>query len=267
MAIGAGVGALGGWGFSAAAPALANTAFFSHFGMSGTIAAYSLTGTIAGGAIGYGAGLGSALYSSGGDWSYAHKMGTLMSGVGSQIGSIAGTIAGNWKVQQEQLQNLKLLETKVDKAISQAREAYVDDTWTALNHYLHGDGSPAYIGDNTLNALINSSEFQRIHQNFITGRNEGNYEGTFSVDMTRKVFHIGRTNVNYKLDLINGQSRLTYDVFINDGFWDPDFIDEKYGKYYGYPSGFNPDGMGPNLERFGGRPYHYIPRRLIYYFP
>ena len=84
--------------------------------------------------------------------------------------------------------------------------------------------------------------------------------------MTKTVFHIGRTNVNYKLEIINKQSRLTYDIFVNDGFWDPDFADEFYGKYHPNPL-LKPDGMGPNLERFGGKPYHYIPRTVIYYFP
>ncbi len=131
MGIGAGVGALGGWGYSYAAPALANTAFFSHFGMSGTVAAYGLTGTVIGGAIGYGAGLGSALYSSDGDWKYAHKMGGIMSGVGSQIGSIAGTLAGNWKVYQEQMNNLKSLEIKIDKSIDNARQIHSEmASWT-----------------------------------------------------------------------------------------------------------------------------------------
>ena len=96
MGIGGVVGAVGGWGFAAAAPAVAGTSFFSYFGASGTVAAYGLVGTAAGGAVGYGAGFGSALYSSGGDWSYANQMGGIMSGVGAQIGSLAGMAAGGW---------------------------------------------------------------------------------------------------------------------------------------------------------------------------
>jgi RHS repeat-associated protein len=96
MGIGGVIGALGGWGFAAAAPAVAGTSFFSSFGASGTVAAYSFVGTATGGAVGYGAGFGSALYTSGGDFGYANHMGGIMSGVGAQIGSVAGMAGGGW---------------------------------------------------------------------------------------------------------------------------------------------------------------------------
>jgi hypothetical protein len=111
MGIGGAVGAVGGWGFAAAAPAVAGTSFFSYFGASGTVAAYGLVGTAAGGAVGYGAGFGSALYSSGGDWSYANRMGDIMSGVGAQIGSLAGMAAGGWAAY-----GTKLAQAGVDAA-------------------------------------------------------------------------------------------------------------------------------------------------------
>jgi hypothetical protein len=95
MGIGGVVGAVGGLGFSVAAPALAGTSFFSSFA-NGTVVAYSFVGTVTSGAVGYGAGFGSALYSSEGNWSYAHQMGSIMSGVGAQIGSMAGMAAGGW---------------------------------------------------------------------------------------------------------------------------------------------------------------------------
>ena len=50
------IGAAGGAGFAVGAPALANTAFFANFGVSGTIGAYTITGAAAGGAVGYGSG-------------------------------------------------------------------------------------------------------------------------------------------------------------------------------------------------------------------
>ena len=162
--------------------------------------------------------------------------------------------------------NYNAPQQAVIKAEANARLLYIDNTEDALQHYLFGDGSPVYIGNNTLNALKNSSEFKANLQSFITGKNE-KYEGCFSIDMTKTVFHIGRTTVNYRLENINGQSKLTYNAFVNDGFWDPDFIDEKYGKYLADPNIFVPDGMRPNLERFGGKPYRYIPRQFIFYFP
>ena len=162
--------------------------------------------------------------------------------------------------------NYNAPQQAVIKAEANARLLYIDNTENALQHYLFGDGSPVNIGNNTLNALKNSSEFKANLQSFITGKNE-KYEGCFSIDMTKTVFHIGRTTVNYRLENINGQSKLTYNAFVNDGFWDPDFIDERYGKYFANPNSFVPDGMGPNLERFGGKPYRYIPRQFIFYFP
>ncbi len=94
MGIGAGLGALGGWGFGAGAPALAGTGFFSHFGTSGTIAAYTLMGGASGGAIGYSSGFfGGALYSNG-NWNYAHKSGILGAQIGFGVGSALGGIAG-----------------------------------------------------------------------------------------------------------------------------------------------------------------------------
>ena len=58
-------------------------------------------------------------------------------------------------------------------------------------------------------------------------------------------------------------------IFSRDGFWDPDFIDEKtLGRipYINEWTKTKPDGMGPNLERFGGKPYHYLPRKFTFYF-
>jgi hypothetical protein len=76
--------------------------------------------------------------------------------------------------------------------------------------------------------------------------------------MTKRVFHIGRTNVSYNV----APNSVTYKLYDGDGFWDPDFIDEKFlGPNSPY---FRPDGPGPNLERFGGTPYYYIPN---YYIP
>ena len=112
------------------------------------------------------------------------------------------------------------LQHAVIGAETKARLLYIDNTIDALRHYLFGDGSPVYIGNNTLNALKNSPEFKANLQSFIIGKNE-KHEGYFSIDMTKTVFHIGRTTVNYRLENINGQSKLTYNVFVNDGFWDP----------------------------------------------
>lgn len=91
--------------------------------------------------------------------------------------------------------------------------------------------------------------------------------GSFSVNLTGSVFHVGRTNVDYSIGYTNGNCTVTYDMFVRDGFWDPDFIDEYFmGRLLGEPL-FQPDGPGPNLERFGGTPYPYNPVRGTYTFP
>lgn len=52
-------------------------------------------------------------------------------------------------------------------------------------------------------------------------------EGNFSIDLTDKIFHIGHTNVDYSVSTNGKASSVSYSIFSRDGFWDPDFIDEK----------------------------------------
>lgn len=94
MGIGAVVGAAGGYGFAKAAPVLAKTGFFTHFGTSGTIGAYSLTGAASGAAIGYGSGFAGGMIHSNGSWNYSHKSGMHGAKVGATIGAMAGAIGG-----------------------------------------------------------------------------------------------------------------------------------------------------------------------------
>ena len=136
----------------------------------------------------------------------------------------------------------------------------VDNSWQATKHYLFGDGSPARIGPNTTNSLLNSPQFLKAHRGIING--QSSQSGKFTVDMTKRVFHIGRTNVSYSI--APGGHSVTYKLYDGDGFWDPDFIDEKYlGPSSPY---FRPDGPGPNLERLGGTPYYYIPTIITFPF-
>jgi hypothetical protein len=120
---------------------------------------------------------------------------------------------------------------------------------------LFGDGSPQAIGPNTTKALLNTKTFRGVHNDILRGKR--NLTGEFRVDMTDIVFHIGRTTVGWNADPSN--QTITYSLYLRDGFWDPDFIDERVlGEGLGIPM-FQPDGMGPNLERLGGTPYEYIP--------
>jgi RHS repeat-associated protein len=127
----------------------------------------------------------------------------------------------------------------------------IDSSWQAAMHYLHGKGSPVYIGRKTTMFLLNTPEFRNAQMGITLGHYKAT--GSFRVDMTHEVFHIGRTPVSYTVDP-NGEY-VTYKLYDGDGFWDPDFIDEKFST-----APWNiPDGPGPNLERFGGTPYRYIP--------
>jgi hypothetical protein len=132
------------------------------------------------------------------------------------------------------------------------KEVVIDNSTEATKHYFTGGGAPARIGPNTTRSLLESPEFKKAHEGIKSG--QSNNTGKFSVNMTDRVFHIGRTNVSYSIS--SDKKSVTYTLYDGDGFWDPDFIDEKF--FDGNPN-FKPDGPGPNLERMGGTPYHYIP--------
>lgn len=113
---------------------------------------------------------------------------------------------------------------------------------------------------------MSSKKFQEKHAK-ITSENVAS-EGYFSVDLTKSTFHIGRTNVDYRISGNGKSSSVTYILFSRDGFWDPDFIDENtLGKIPVIRdwTRTKPDGPGPNLER-GGTPYHYKTRERTYFF-
>ena len=141
----------------------------------------------------------------------------------------------------------------------------MENTSQAFYHYFNGNGTSVMLGNETVDALLSNKDFQFRHQRIITGETTS-LSGSFSVDMTSTVFHVGRTNVDYSISNKINISTVTYDLFVRDGFWDIDFIDERILGRMG-ESHFLPDGVGPNLERFGGVPYPYTPIKAIYTFP
>ena len=136
----------------------------------------------------------------------------------------------------------------------------VNDTHEALKHYYNGAGEVADVGDKAVELLVSSSIFKdklkKITSQIVIS------QGDFSVDLTSKVFHIGKTNVNYSVKKGFNCDVVSFELFINDGFWDPNFFKEK--KNSNNVSRI-PDGLGPNLE-LGGRPYRYAVRTRTYYF-
>lgn len=140
----------------------------------------------------------------------------------------------------------------------------VDNTKEAWNHYIHGNGEPVNIGTNTTLSLLTSPEFKYHEARIVSGQTTS-MNGSFSVDMTRRVFHIGRTNVDYSIKCGTQNCTVIFNLFVRDGFWDVDFIDENTLGKTGLKQ-YQPDGMGPNLERFGGHPYPYNPIPIKFNF-
>ena len=141
--------------------------------------------------------------------------------------------------------------------------AVVNNSKEATSHYFNGNGAPADVGDASTVELLSSDKFQAKHKKITSQSVEP--EGFFSVDLTSETFHIGRTNVDYKVDGNGNSSSVNYTLFSRDGFWDPDFIDENTLGRLGIKK-YQPDGKGPNLERFGGTPYDYKTRERTFFF-
>jgi RHS repeat-associated protein len=146
----------------------------------------------------------------------------------------------------------------------------VNNTKEATAHYYTGNGAAADVGDQSTRELLSSDKFQAKHKK-ITSEQVGS-NGDFSVNMIGSTFHIGNTNVDYSVSGNGKSSSVTYTLFARDGFWDPDFVDEKADKFLRDKIGVSPfgtslipDQKGPNLER-GGTPYDYKTRARTFFF-
>src|SRR5690625_1755879 len=173
----------------------------------------------------------------------------------------AMTILGRSGVTANDKGILNLKEGQVLSKISlwvgfkSASGPVVNNTKEAINHYFNGKGAAADVGDQSTRELLSSSKFQEKHNKITSQVVEP--EGYFSVDLTKETFHIGRTGVDYSVSSNGTSSAVKYTLFTNptfgsDGFWDPDFIDEKViGDWFNLDK-FKPDGPGPYLVRLGG---------------
>lgn len=183
--------------------------------------------------------------------------------------------------------------------IAQSGAPIVDSTKEAWDHYFDGNGEAVDIGPNTTSALLNGDQFQYYHNRIIGGETTA-LNGNFSVSMTYDVFHIGRTNILYDIQVNGEDCIVTYTLYADDGFWDPNFLLEDgngsssydYATYGGSSSGSSSggnssfgssgsgrssgesestgwrsaDGVGPNLELPGGTPYAYNTTTMRYAF-
>ncbi|WP_278011728.1 hypothetical protein [Flavobacterium gyeonganense] len=210
------------------------TTTYAHQGISGAIGANNVAGMIAFGTVSGGAG---AALTGGNFWQ----------------GAVTGLVVSGLNHALHQIDPPKG-KTKVLK-----------NTKEATDYYKHGDGSAASLDKSTQLELHNSKEYLRVVRRLISGV-ANNLNGSFDVDMTYKVFHVGRTNVNYSTNCAGGNCTTTFTEFVNDGFYDPDFISENILGRMGISSS-KPDGLGPNLERLGGKPYMYIPSTFKITYP
>jgi len=146
----------------------------------------------------------------------------------------------------------------------------INNTKEALNHFYNGNGEPVKLGVKTLMELINSDKFLEKHNRIINGLGNGKVtspNGSFSVNLTFKTFHVGRTNVDYSVGCKGIVCTVTYKAFVNDGFWDADVLNEhfsfdKVNPFIPIDKNYIPDGKGPNLEQplgRSGKVYDYIP--------
>ena len=130
--------------------------------------------------------------------------------------------------------NLYIIECDYDVPV-------VHNTKEAVIHYYYGNGEPVDVGDEATAELMSSPEFKRNHYAITT---EGRENASFDVDMTKKTFHIGDTNVDYYVNNGEQSSSVTYILFADDRFEDP---------------------LDIGIEA-AGTPYEYKTRKVIYYF-
>ena len=120
-------------------------------------------------------------------------------------------------------------------------------TELAVAHYFGGNGEPADVGDRATAMLMNTQTFKDNVKVTTTAIKEN---GEFSVDMTGKVFHIGRTPVNYTVHHGSKSSHVDFRLF-----------QYKNGRMDSFS-----DPLDVGIELPGGTPYDYKLRTVTYYF-
>jgi len=190
---------------------------------------------------------------------HSHKVGWEISGPGSgenrytlkakayylKFSTTVSLDNGEWNI----IGSLALMfgndQVKLDKVINNTDEAI----W----HYYFGDGDPIQNGPIALMAFMQTPKFRSIITNIANGKTYG--IGDVNMTWIGGQFHIGHTQYSYQV--IGQQVVIGYPI--NDGFWDPNFVNENIYKLFGLDFS---DRKGPNLE-LGGTPYDYIPTILI----
>lgn len=174
------------------------------------------------------------------------------------------------KLPDEDLKKKKQVEPEVkmvyESRLQEGKGApkIISSTSQAKDHYDNGDGSAVQLDRKTSQMAVDSPEFQRVKNRLVSGI-ATHITSDFDIDLTSKIFHVGRTNVNYKTTC-NGKTCTTkFTLFVDDGFWDPNVFAEKTMGHFS--DDYKPDGKGPNLETKEGSPYDYIPVVIIMTYP
>ena len=125
----------------------------------------------------------------------------------------------------------------------------INNTIEAVNHYYNGNGETVELGKDTQSAIKNSSKVQR-QINAIKNDTANKLNGNLEVNLTKKIYHVGKTRVNFATKDKNDIHTITFTGFLfgsdSDGFSDAN------------PIRFGDDRRGPNNE-LGGKPYDYTP--------
>lgn len=141
---------------------------------------------------------------------------------------------------------LTFIGDDLSEVISTPEPMEINSNIEAVYHYFFGGGSPVELGAATVNALVYSPESDQALSELRDGTRSKN--GSYSVNLTSEMFHVGNTGVTYQT-LCSGGVCTTFFQGFNyssgpDGFRSP--IDV-----------FNI--LNRNVEIPGATPYNYIP--------
>lgn len=122
----------------------------------------------------------------------------------------------------------------------------IDTTKEATVHYMDGNGESVELGIGTKYAVRSHPLVVRQSDALRSGKAK-HLSHNLSVELAGKVYHVGKTRVDFTTNCESGTCTTTYKAFDGDGYWDPLA-----------PVGFG-DGLGGDWEVWGGKGYYYIP--------
>ena len=134
----------------------------------------------------------------------------------------------------------------VADSVNGADSVTIDSTMNAVKHYYFGNGASVNLGEKTINILKNSPEHIYNKTALANGTAKSETQ-SYDVNLTSNptTYHVGETNVTYEKSEGTKYRVVTYNAFVEDGFWD---VLSKEG-----------DRVGPKKELPVGTPYSYIP--------